>query len=189
MNIFSLPVEIQDYIYEFDGRYKSAMKKTLSLIEEWGKRKGYKVYQVYRGPFEVEIERRAKMYDSHFNDGVVRLPHRVIELAYPITTTLNFHYNFKDVFGVYYIWTRQKHVVIDGDRYTSCKFYHNVTPNRQMIAYNTYNEPIGTPTRESRFYLLDPEVQKKLRQSKDPVSAFLKHGFSPKGKRSKIVFK
>ena len=179
----SLPFEIQEYIYQFDGRYKAYMKKTLSLIEEWGKRKCLKVYQVYRGPFEVEIERRAKMYDSHFNDGVVRMPHRVIELAYPITTTLNVYYNFKDVFGVYYIWSRQKYVVIDGDRYTSSKIYHNVSPKRPL--YTSINEPIGTTTRESRFYLLDPEVQKKLRRK----GSFIEHGLSPNGKRVKKVFK
>jgi hypothetical protein len=84
---------------------------------------------------------------------------------------------------------KQKSIWVDGEKYKSIKYYKFVgfwgTSKKSEL-----NKAIGTVTRESRFYLLDTEVQKKLRRSKEPVCAFLKHGLSPKSsKKSSIIFK
>jgi hypothetical protein len=184
----ALPFEIQDYIYAFDGRYKTAMNQCVVLVEEWGKTAVHGKYSwASDSPIVLESDRRAKIYSRHLgDDDVIRLRHKVIDTT--IGRDPGYHDSFKDVFGLYTIMAKQKSIWVDGEKYKSTKYYKFVgfwgTSRKCEL-----NKAIGTPTRESRFYLLDPEFQKKLRQSKDPVSAFLKHGLSPKGKRSKIVFK
>ena len=185
----ALPFEIQDYIFAFDGRYKTAMNQCVTLIEEWGKTAVHGKYSwTSDSPIVFESERRAKMYNMHLGaDDVIRLRHKVIDTT--IGREPGYHDSFKDVFGLYTIMAKQKSIWVDGEKYKSTKYYKFVglwgTSKKSEL-----NEAIGTVTRESRFYLLDPEFQKKLRQSKEPVSAFLKHGLSPKSsKKSSIIFK
>ena len=181
----ALPFEIQDYIYEFDGRYKTAMKKTLYLIEEWGKTTVNGEFSwSTKSPFILEADRRAKMYSRHLgDDNVIRLRHAVIDAR---IKGVQYYHMFKDVLGAYAIMAK-KRSILAGEEYNSTNYYKYVG----TLGYITRDElknATGTTTRETRFYLLDPDVQKELRQSKNP-NAFLDHGLSPKGKRSKIVFK
>jgi len=180
----ALPFEIQDYIFEFDGRYKTAMKKTLYLIEEWGKTAVHGKYSwANESPILLESRRRAKMYDRHLgDDDVIRMRHKVIDTT--IGREPGFHDLFKDVFGVYSILAKKRKILVDGEEYKSTKYYNYVgiiaTANSSEI-----KAAIGTTPRESRFYLLDPNVQKKLRRD----NTFLEHGLSLNGKRVKKVFK
>ena len=180
----SLPFEIQDYIFEFDGRYKTAMKKTLYLIEDWGKTTVNGEFSwSTKSPFVLEAERRAEMYSRHLgDDDVIRLRHAVIDTT--IGREPGFHYLFKDVLGAYSIMAKPRTILVDGEEYNSTKYYKYVG-KLTSITQSELKNAIGTTTRESRFYLLDPKVQKKLRRD----NAFLEHGLSPNGKRVKKVFK
>jgi hypothetical protein len=180
----SLPFEIQDYIFEFDGRYKTAMKKTLYLIEEWGKTAIHGKHSwTSESPFLIEFERRAEMYSRHLgDDDVIRMRHAVIDTT--IGREPGFHNLFKDVLGAYSIMAKPRSILVDGEEYKSTKYYKYVG-TLSCITQSELKNAIGTTTRESRFYLLDPKVQKKLRRD----NTFLEHGLSPNGKRVKKVFK
>lgn len=185
----ALPFEIQDYIFAFDGRYKTAMNQCVTLIKEWGKTAVHGKYSwISDSPIVVESERRAKMYSRHLGaDRVIRMRHKVIDTTFGREP--GFCNLFKDVLGVYSIMAKQKSIWVDGEKYKSTKYYDFVGAHL-CIRDDEIKEAIGTVTRESRFYLLDPEVQKKLRRSKEPATAFLKHGLSPKSsKKSSIIFK
>jgi hypothetical protein len=179
----SLPFEIQDYIFELDGRYKTAMKKTLILIEEWGKTTVNGEFSwSTKSPFNLEAERRAEMYSRHLgDDNVIRLRHAVIDTR---IKGGEFYHLFKDVLGAYSIMAKPRTILVDGEEYKSTKFYKYVGKLTSVTRHELKNA-IGTTTRESRFYLLDPKVQKKLRRD----NAFLEHGLSLNGKRVKKVFK
>jgi hypothetical protein len=184
MNLFtSLPFEIQDYIFEFDGRYKTAMKKTLTLIEEWGKTTVNGEFSwSTKSPFNLEAERRAEMYSRHLgDDNIIRLRHAVIDTR---IKGGEFYHLFKDVLGAYSIMAKPRTILVDGEEYKSTKFYKYVGKFTSITRHELRNA-IGTTTRESRFYLLDPAVQKKLRRD----NAFLEHGLSLNGKRVKKVYK
>jgi len=187
MNLFALPFEIQDYIFEFDGRYKTAMKNTLYLIEEWGKTTVNGEFSwTSESPFNLEAERRAEMYSRHLgDDDVIRMRHAVIDTT--IGRERGFHNLFKDVLGAYSIMAKPRKILVDGEEYKSTKHYKYVGTLR-CITQSELKNAIGTTTRKSRFYLLDPAVQKKLRRTKNP-NAFLEHGLSLNGKRVKKVFK
>ena len=79
---------------------------------------------------------------------------------------------------------KPRKILVDGEEYKSTKHYKFVG-TLSCITQSELKNAIGTTTRESRFYLLDPKVQKKLRRN----NAFLEHGLSPNGKRVKKVFK
>jgi hypothetical protein len=178
----SLPFEIQDYIYAFDGRYKTAMNQCITLIEERGKTSVYgNRTWACDSPFLLETERRAKMYSRYLgNDCIIRLPHKVIDPT--IGREPGFCNLFRDVLGVYSVMAEQKTIWIDGEEYKSTKYYKFVG-DHHCIRPDELEGVIGTTTRESKYYLLDPEVQKTLRR-KD----FLDHGLSPNGKRPKKIF-
>jgi len=179
----SLPFEIQDYIFDFDGRYKIAMKKTLTLIEEWGKTTVNGEFSwSTKSPFNLEAERRAEMYSRHLgDDNVIRLRHAVIDAH---IKGGEFYHLFKDVLGAYSIMAKPRTILVNGEEYKSTKFYKYVG-KLTSITRNELRNAIGTTTHESRFYLLDPKVQKKLRRT----NSFLEHGLSLNGKRVKKVFK
>jgi hypothetical protein len=187
MNLFtSLPFEIQDYIFEFDGRYKTAMKKTLTLVEEWGKTAIHGKHSwTSESPFLLEAERRAEMYSRHLgDDDVIRLRHAVIDTT--VGRERGFHNLFKDVLGAYSIMAKPRKILVDGEEYKSTKHYKYVGTH-SCITQSELKNAIGTTTRESRFYLLDPKVRGKLRRL--PYSVFLEHGLSLNGKRVKKVLK
>jgi len=184
MKFSSLPLEIQDYIYTFDGRYKTAMNKCLLLIKEWGKTAVHgNSSWACDSPFLLETERRAKMYSRHLGaDSVIRLRHKIIDPT--IGREPGFSDLFRDVLGVYSIMAEQKTIWVDGEEYTSTKYYPFVGKH-SCIRPDELEGVICTTTRESKYYLLDPELQKILRRRK---GSFLEHDLSPNGKRPKKTF-
>jgi len=178
----ALPLEIQDYIFEFDGRYKATMSKCANLVKEWGKTAIHGNYcWAEDSPILLETDRRAAMYSRHLGgDDVIRMRHRVIETL----KLVGFHYLFRDVFGVYSVLAKPRVIMVDGEEYKSTKFYKYIGA-LTMVNSSDINGALRTKTRESRFYLLDPAIQKKLRRT----NSFLEHGLSPNGKRVKKVFK
>lgn len=183
MNFSSLPFEIQDYIYAFDGRYKTAMNQCVVLIKELGKTavQGNSSWSC-DSLILLETERRAKMYSRHLGaDRVIRLRHKIIDPT--IGREPGYSNMFKDVLGVYSIMAEQKTIWVDGEEYTSTKYYPFVGEH-SCIRPDELRGVIGSTTRESKYYLLDPEVQKTLRRK----GSFLEHGLSPNGKRPKKSF-
>jgi hypothetical protein len=180
--LIALPYEIQDYIFEFDGRYKATMSKCANLVKEWGKTAIHGNYSWAKdSPILFETERRAAMYTRHLtDDDVIQMRHRVIETR----KLVGFHYLFRDVFGVYSVLAKPRVIMVDGEEYKSTKYYKYIGA-LTMASSSDINSALRTKTRESRFYLLDPKVQKKLRRT----NSFLEHGLSPNGKRVKKVFK
>ena len=77
----------------------------------------------------------------------------------------------------------QKTIWVDGEEYTSTKYYKYVGKH-SCIRPDELEGVIGSRTRESKYYLLDPEFQKTLRRK----GSFLEHGLSPNGKRPKKSF-
>lgn len=186
----ALPFELQELIYEFDGRYKAAMRKTLFLIEQWGRTAihGCPLNSPnclpLDSPIFLETDRRAKMYTRHLVDGIIRLPHKVIDTNVLVYGSI--HTNFKDVLSCYALDSYRKHIWVDGQEYKSVDYFTRIE-HSPCLPYRYVQTAIGTKTRESLFYLLDPKVRRKMRRL--PYSTFLEHGLSPNGSPKVRVFK
>jgi len=179
----SLPFEIQQLIYEFDGRYKTAMVSCFNRIRA---RRSTPLMTVKdplsRGDqpkYYKELDRRVKFYLKRLQpDGTILVNgiHLGIDSQNP-------DYIIKDALGVYRVTTAHKTLIVDGEIYISAKEYPTISIDNQeyLFKYRKLAMGIAPYTRVQCLDILEPELQKKLRSRKDPVKAFQSYGLSPIG--------
>ena len=198
----SLPFELQDYIYSFDGRYKKAMDLTLKLIRQWGKtqvamrlriknRKACeKACEKLDGVppddlYYLELCRRRAQYRRHLCAcGSINRSRRPYSewgnWNNPNSEHANPTFFFRDIFGLFKVSKEPKKKIINGEEYHSVNKFFDVN-----MVYS-YSRLIDRTTRRfipkvSRLDLFDTDLQKKLKRRKNPAKAFLDYGLSPNG--------
>ena len=158
MSLNALPAELQQVVYDFDGRYKSAMARCLRIIRQ--RRSSFREekmgllddYYVDKYPaYYAEVLLRAKRYQSQMKNGIFR---RVIHPSTP-------RFAFSDVIGVYEYGYVQHITLIHGKAYKSCSREDGVT-----IGFMIYPKSTVT-TRVKCIDVLDPVFQKSVNDVKE----------------------
>jgi len=112
--MFQLPQELQELIWEFDGRYKTAFQSCLTII-----RSNEPLTSIWENEFAVfgnrlwndEYERRAKIKKN-------------VNMRLGRTHT--------DVFGLYRVYLRPKMIISNGEVYASVCKYPSLLPARTL---------------------------------------------------------
>jgi len=196
----SLPFEIQDYIYAFDGRYKKAMDNTIRLIKGWGMTQtAIRLRRTH--PARACIKLNGTIPDKHYNEELLRRVKRHQQYLTPegcidprkyvknATWYSPKRVNgmvsdngmvFKDVLGTYKVTKEHRMTIVDGEEYFSAKKHFVVSI---CDRYGQMLSAGNVTTKVSKYYLFDPELIKKIKRRKDPTKVFLEHGLSPNGTR------
>jgi hypothetical protein len=183
--MFSLPFELQDLIYDFDGRYKIDNDKCIELIRQRGLtpigiRGSDKWNNVYRQIDEFDMKtfhRRLPEYYAELNRRVAMYRSRIEPSGHirGMTTHLKRlpkKYCFNDALGSYTLGKVFETVMINGKAYKSLD-------KAQGIALDRYGRHGTTPTIVKCIDILDPEFKKSIKGRK--VKAFRELGVSDNG--------
>ena len=191
MNLFnSLPFELQDYIFDFDGRYKNAMVKCFLLI----KQRRYSPTGIYAsgdgGLFDninIHFMDHIPEYHAEFQTRVAKYRevfHRTGQI--PRVTThlrrLPKMLTFRDAFGRYKLGMVHDSIVIDGRTYISSDTVLSVASDetRRTDCYE-YRRARGTQTVEKCIDILNHDFNKKIQRRKNPTKLFRDLGVSENG--------
>ena len=180
-----LPFEIQQLIYDFDGRYKTAMTKCLKHIRNRcftpvAAMSTETLKCRLRIPnYYKELDRRAKFYLKGLqSDGTIKqwggrliCPSKAHALEYLI----------RDALGVYQISSERKTITVNGELYISAKEYPTISVEKEVYMFQKREKATRTIPHVYDLDLLDPELHKKLRLRKNPVKAFETYGLSQIG--------
>jgi hypothetical protein len=187
--ILSLPTELQDIIYEFDGRYKIAMKMCFKLIIQRGRILGvgrfvgnYRSYGNHSPYYAIDYKFFRQDFPEYYGEVVRRLA-RYRSLLEPsghirgVTTHLKSLpkcYCFNDALGCYKLGRVIDTIVIDGIAYKSTEKVYSVAMEKHATK--------GTNTVVKCIDVLDPAFQKSIkgRESKR-IKVFRSLGVSENG--------
>jgi hypothetical protein len=167
MSLNALPVELQQMVYDFDGRYKSAMARCLLIIKQrrstfrersWIEREemftlvdsNIDIYPEYY----TEVLLRAARYQSQIKDGKLQ---GIESTAYSI--------NFRDVIGVYTIGKVEHITMINGKGYKSISRAFGVSISQTPCLH--YSMIKRFTTRVKCIDVLDPVFQKSVKDVKE----------------------
>ena len=157
MSLNALPAELQQVVYDFDGRYKAAMARCFLIITQ--RRSTFREekmglldeYYIDKYPqYYAEISLRAARYQSQMKNGMFR---RVI---HPSTARF-----FSDVIGVYVYGYVQHITLFHGKAYKSCS-------REDGVAIGFMLNPKSTITTVVKCIdVLDPVFQKSVNDVKE----------------------
>ena len=179
----ALPFEIQQIIYDFDGRYKTAMTKCLKHIRNRcftpiaAKNAESLKCRVRIPTYYRELDRRAKFYLKGLQpDGTIKQwGGRVL------SPNKGNKYLFRDALGVYEISSERKTITVNGELYISAKEYPTISVEKELFLFQNRGIARGTVPAPYELDILNPELYKKLRLRKNPVKAFESYGLSQIG--------
>jgi len=190
----ALPLEIQDLIYEFDGRYNIAKGKCLQIIKEMGivkqKRNDYfssefdiETYHSRCPNYYAEIERRVAKYRGLMENGHIR----------GITTHLKripkMGYKFKDALGYYLLGTCYDTLFVNNVAYKSTEKIYTVVMMPICQTRFVEYKYTGTHTVVKRIDVLDPVFIKSIKtRGKKRDQLFRDLGVSENGVPGKDVY-
>ena len=192
--ITSLPFELQDLIYDFDGRYKMAMSRCLTLIKQRrqtpiGMRSGSWTTDlrhdmlrfgdddyIYIPEYYAELQNRLAWHKSR----MVPLEHGWgIKGITSHLTRVPSSYLFKDVFGIYKVGLVYDSIVLDGVTYKSTTKVNSVALQHGPMVAKRILKAYGTETNVKCIDVLDPEFKKSIKGRK--VKTFRELGVSENG--------
>ena len=159
MSLNALPAELQQVVYDFDGRYKSAMARCLRIIRERGSTfRDNKMSSLDDGcyvdkypAYYAEVLLRAKRYQCQMENGI-----RMVN-----KNPSRGRCAFRDVIGIYEFGLVQHFTVIQGKAYKSCSWANGVT-------IGTWLAPTSTITTVVKCIdVLDPVFQKSVKDVKE----------------------
>lgn len=200
--IISLPFELQDLIYDFDGRYKTAMSRCFTLIKQRrqtpigmrgaGRWTSYMRYDIMLfGDYEkipeyyAELQLRLARHKSN----MVPLERGWGWGIKGITTHLKrvgSSYLFQDVLGIYKVGLVYDSIVLDGVTYKSTTKINSVAlQHGPMVAKRKVNA-YGVETIVKCIDVLDPVYKKSIKGRK--VKTFRELGVSENGIPSKDFY-
>ena len=161
MSLNALPAELQQVVYDFDGRYKSAMARCFLIITQW--RSTFKEekmcylldYNIDNYPeYYAEVLLRASRYESQIKDGKIR---GIDSEPFPS------YFNFRDIIGVYQLGTVDHIIMINGKGYKSLCF--SQTFGVSISSEDTTKSRITTVVK--CIDVLDPVFQKSVKDVKE----------------------
>jgi len=159
MSLNALPAELQQVVYDFDGRYKAAMARCFRIIRERRSTlRDDKMTSLHDGcyvdkypAYYAEVLLRAKRYQCQMENGI-----RMVN-----KNPSRGRYAFRDVIGIYEFGLVQHFTVIQGKAYKSCSWADGVT-------IGTWLSPTSTVTTIVRCIdVLDPVFQKSVNDVKE----------------------
>lgn len=199
MNITSLPFELQDLVYDFDGRYKTAMGRCLTLIKQRG---------------QTPLGLRSDRWTHDISDKIMRadfskIPEYYAELQYRIAKLkarlvpleikgwgvrgitdhlkrLPINYLFKDALGIYNVGMVNDSIMIDGITYKSTTKVNSVTLQEGSRVSGLWMRARGVETKVKCIDVLDPVFKKNIKGRK--VKAYRELGVSENGIPSKDFY-
>jgi hypothetical protein len=181
--LLALPTEIQDLIYDFDGRYKTAMARTFTLIKQrvdtplgkresdrWSWDMGHIISlfdesstSIHRPEYYAELQRRIAWHKSRMVPlekgwGIKGITSHLKKVASS--------YLFKDVLGIYKVGWVYDTIFIDGVTYKSTTKVNSVALQFGGRVSNRNLNVHGTETRVGCIDVLNPEFKKSIKGRK-----------------------
>jgi hypothetical protein len=189
MNLFnSLPFELQDYIFDIDGRYKTAMAQCFLRI----KQRRYSPTGMYASgdgrlfdnihfvddipEYHAEFQTRVAKYREvfHRTGQIPRVTTHLRRLPKMLT--------FRDAFGRYKLGMVHDSIVIDGRTYISSDTVLSVASDEtRRTDYYEYRRAHGTQTAVKCIDILNRDFNKKIQRRKNPSKLFRDLGVSENG--------
>jgi len=200
MNITSLPFELQDLIYDFDGRYKTTMSRCLTLIKQRRKTPiGARGSDRWTGTTRYDImmlseECNIPEYYAELQIRLAKHKSRMVPLEHGwgikgITshlTRVSSSYLFQDVLGIYKVGLVYDSIVLDGVTYKSTTKVNSVALQYGPRVANRVLKAYGTETIVKCIDVLDPAFKKSINGRK--LKAFRELGVSENGIPSKDFY-
>ena len=206
MNITSLPFELQDFIYDFDGRYKTAMSRCLTLIKQRRKTPiGVRGSDCWTDSTRYTSSTR---YDIMLLSEECNIPEYYAELQLRLArhksrmvplergwgikgvtshlTRVGSSYLFKDVLGIYKVGLVYDSIVLDGVTYKSTTKVNSVALQYGPRVANRVLNAYGDETKVKCIDVLDPVFKKSIKGRK--VKTFRELGVSENGIPSKDFY-
>jgi hypothetical protein len=167
MSLNTLPAELQQVVYDFDGRYKAAMARCLLIITQrrstfhersWIERD--EMFKLVESNIDIypqyyaEVLLRASRYQSQIKDGKFQ----------GIESSLQ-GINFRDVIGVYTIGKVEHITIINGKGYKSISQAFGVSISQTSCLH--YSMTRRFTTRVKCIDVLDPVFQKSVKDVKE----------------------
>jgi hypothetical protein len=160
MSLNALPAELQQVVYDFDGRYKAAMARCFLIITQrrstflGEEMSSLAEYYINKYPeYYTEVLLRAARYQSQIKDGMIR---GIDSEPFPS------YFNFRDVIGVYQLGKVDHIIMINGKGYKSLPFSQ------------TFGVSMSSCTTKSRINtvvkcidVLEPVFQKSVKDVKE----------------------
>jgi len=160
MSLNALPAELQQVVYDFDGRYKAAMARCFLIITQ--RRSTFSgeemcslaEYNINKYPeYYTEVLLRAARYQSQIKDG--KIP-GIDSEPFPS------YFNFKDVIGVYQLGKVDHIIMINGKGYKSLPFSQEFG-----VSMTSYASKGRITTVVKCIDVLDPLFQKSVKDVKE----------------------
>jgi hypothetical protein len=160
MSLNALPVELQQVVYDFDGRYKNAMARCFLIITQRRstfseeKMSSLAEYNIDKYPeYYTEVLLRASRYESQIKDGKIR---GLDSEPFPS------YFNFRDVIGVYQLGKVDHIIMINGKGYKSLPFSQEFG-----VSMAPYASKSRITTVVKCIDVLDPVFQKSVKDVKE----------------------
>ena len=198
--ITSLPFELQDLIYDFDGRYKTAMSRCLTLIKQRRHTPiGARGSDCWSGSTRFDImmcseDRNIPEYYAELQLRLAKHKSRMVPLERGwgikgITSHLTrvaSSYLFKDVLGIYKVGLVYDSIVLDGVTYKSTTKVNSVALQYGPRVANRVLKAYGVETIVKCIDVLDPAFKKSIKGRK--VKTYRELGVSENGIPSKDFY-
>jgi hypothetical protein len=200
--MFSLPFELQDLIYDFDGRYKKAMSQCHTLIKQrrqtpigmrgsdrWSGSMRYDIMM-----FGEDTMTRLPEYYAELQIRLAKHKSRMVPLERGwgikgITSELKrvaSSYLFQDVLGIYKVGLVYDSIVIDGVTYKSTTKVNSVALQYGPRVANRVLKAYGVEPTVKCIDVLDPNFKKSIKRRK--VKVYRELGVSENGIPGKDFF-
>jgi hypothetical protein len=179
MSLNVLPAELQQVVYDFDGRYKAAMARCFLIITQrrstfWEEEMdSLAEHNVDKYPeYYTEVLLRAARYHSKIKDGKIQ---GIDSEPFPVW------FNFKDVIGVYQFGKVDHVIMINGKGYRSISSSktHGVSMSSSSCTKSRINTVVKC------IDVLEPLFQKSVKDVKE----WRKLGVSENGLPEKEYYK
>lgn len=196
----SLPLDLQDLIYVFDGRYKTAMTRCLTLIKQRMKtpigRRGYDRW-TSSTRYDIMMFGENCNIPEYYAELQLRLAkHKSnmvpLERGWGIKgitshlTRVGSSYLFQDVLGIYKVGLVYDSIVLDGVTYKSTTKVNSVALQYGPRVANRVLNAYGVETKVKCIDVLDPVFKKSIKGRK--VKTFRELGVSENGIPSKDFY-
>lgn len=196
--IISLPFELQDLIYDFDGRYKTAMSRCLTLIKQRGQtplglRSDRWTHDLSDKIMRADLSKIPEYY-AELHLRLARHKSRIVPLqrgwgikgVTSHLTRVGSSYLFKDVLGIYKVGLVYDSIVLDGVTYKSTTKVNSVALQYGPRVANRVLNAYGVETKVKCIDVLDPVFKKNIKGRK--VKAYRELGVSENGIPSKDFY-
>jgi hypothetical protein len=170
----SLPFELQQLVYDFDGRYTQAMARSFVLIKQ---RRYTPIGLRAQASWSVTSRQIAAFDGKSFHR---RFPEYYAEVEQRVRHWKNRAPSkcFKDVLGIYRSGQVYETILINGVPYKSTEKVYSVAMEHSATAIGNAR---GITPIVKCIEILDPAFQKKVKKRKDPIKTFRELGLSANG--------